>query len=55
VREDGSGYINLNPQIEADNVTLHGTFEEDRAVLQGEWIYGGWGIYNQGRFEAERR
>ncbi len=55
VREDGRAYVNLNPNIEDDNVTLRGMFEsEGLDRLEGEWTYGGWGLYNRGRFEVSR-
>lgn len=54
VREDGRAWINLNPNIEDDNVTLRGEFEgKSLERLQGEWSYMSWVRVNGGQFEVE--
>jgi len=56
VRENGRAWINLNPNIENDNVTLRGEFEgESLDRLQGEWLYMSWVRVNGGQFEVEAK
>lgn len=53
VRENGRVWLNLNPNIQDDNVTLQGEFEgEDLSRLQGMWSYSSWVPVNGGPFEA---
>lgn len=55
VQENGEAYINLNPEVEDNNVTLRGEFEDGHLrALQGEWAYQSWTLINSGPFEAER-
>ena len=56
VREDGWVWINLNPNVEDDNVTLRGEFKgKSLERLEGEWSYMSWVPVNGGQFEAEAK
>lgn len=49
--DKGEIYIDLNPNMNDDNVVLHGKFEGRR--FHGTWRYSGFaGVLNQGTFEA---
>lgn len=53
VRQNGRVWMNLNPNIQDNNVTLQGGFEGERLDrLQGAWSYESWVQVNGGRFEA---
>lgn len=56
VRENGGVWINLNPNVEDDNVTLRGELKEERLErLEGEWSYVSWVVVNGGQFKAKAK
>lgn len=57
INADGDVWINLNPDWNDNNITLHGRFaDKGFSDVEGTWVYSTFaGGINSGRFGAENR